>query len=80
MWTAYDHAAPVDRPVLLAMRMRPELERISPKESIAVLKRYVAAAADDWEALLRLGCAELALGLHAEAAQSLPSLSRGASR
>ena len=38
MWTAYDHAAPIDRPVLLAMRMRPELERIAPKESIGVLR------------------------------------------
>jgi tetratricopeptide (TPR) repeat protein len=68
MWTAYDRAAPVDRPVLLAMRMRPELERITPKESIALLKRYVSAAADDWEAMRALARAELALGLHAEAA------------
>ena len=29
MWMAYDHAAPADRPPLLAMRMRPELERVS---------------------------------------------------
>jgi tetratricopeptide (TPR) repeat protein len=67
IWTAYDHADPVDRPAVLTMRMRPELERITPKESIAVLKRYVAAAADDWEALRALARAELALGLHAEA-------------
>ena len=51
MWAAYDHASSVDRPVLLAMRMRPEMERVAPKESIAVIRRYVAAAADDWEAL-----------------------------
>ena len=69
MWTAYDHAAPIDRPVLLAMRMRAELERIAPKDSIGVLKRYVAAVPDDWEALRALGRAELALGLHAEAAR-----------
>jgi tetratricopeptide (TPR) repeat protein len=68
MWTAYDRADPIDRPVWLTMRMRPELERITPKESIAVLKRYVTAAADDWEALRALARAELALGFHSEAA------------
>jgi tetratricopeptide (TPR) repeat protein len=73
MWTAYDRAAPVDRPVLLAMRMRPELERITPKESIALLKRYVSAAADDWEAMRALARAELALGLHADAAHHFQS-------
>ena len=67
MWAAYDHAAPVDRPVLLAMRMRAELERVAPKESIGVLKRYVSAAADDWEAMRALARAEVALGLLAEA-------------
>jgi len=69
MWTAYDHAAPVDQPVLLAMRMRPELERVSQKESIVLLTRYVAAAPDDWEALRALAGAKLALGYHAEAAR-----------
>ncbi len=54
IWTAYDRGDPSDRPVMLTMRMRPELERITPKESITVLKRYVTAAADDWEAS-RLG-------------------------
>jgi tetratricopeptide (TPR) repeat protein len=69
MWFAYDRAAPADRPDLLAMRMRPELERVTPKETISVLRRYVAAAADDWEALRALAQAELALGIHAEAAR-----------
>jgi tetratricopeptide (TPR) repeat protein len=69
MWTAYDHAAPVDHPVLLAMRMRPELERVAPKESIELLKRYVSADAGDLEALRALARAELALGMHAEAAE-----------
>jgi tetratricopeptide (TPR) repeat protein len=67
MWTAYEHGAPVDRPVLLTMRMRPELERVSPKESIAILRRYVAAAADDWEARRSLARAEQALSRPAEA-------------
>jgi tetratricopeptide (TPR) repeat protein len=66
MWTAYERADPSDRPVVLTMRMRPELERVTPKESIAVLRRYVAAA-NDWEALRALARAELALGFHSEA-------------
>jgi tetratricopeptide (TPR) repeat protein len=69
MWATYDHAAPADRPALLAMRMRPELERMSPTASATVLKHYLAAAADDWEALRALARAELALGDHAEAAR-----------
>ena len=54
IWKSYDHADPVDHPVLLTMRMRPELERVSQKESIGVLTRYVVAAPDDWEALRAL--------------------------
>jgi Flp pilus assembly protein TadD len=77
MWTAYDQAAPVDRPVLLAMRMRPELERITPKESIGVLNRYVTAAPDDWEALRALARAELALGLHTDAARHFQACLQG---
>jgi len=77
IWTAYDHAAPVDHPVLLAMRMRSELERIAPKESIEVLRRYVAAAADDWEALRALARAEQALGRPVEAARHFQACLRG---
>ncbi len=50
MWLAYDHAPPIDHPALLVMRMRPELERVAPKETIALLKKYVAADVSDWEA------------------------------
>ena len=77
MWTAYDHAAPVDHAALLTMRMRPELERVAPKESIEVIKRYVAAAADDWEALRALAHAELALGRPAEAARHFQECLKG---
>jgi tetratricopeptide (TPR) repeat protein len=77
MWTAYDHAAAVDRPVLLAMRMRPELERVAHKESVGVLERYVAAAADDWEALRALARAKAALGLSAEAARHFQACLKG---
>ena len=54
---------------MLAMRMRPELERVAPKESIDILRRYAAAAADDWEALRALARGEQALGNHDEAAR-----------
>jgi tetratricopeptide (TPR) repeat protein len=77
MWSAYDHADPIDRPVLLAMRIRPELERVSQKDSIAILRRYVAAAADDWEAQRALARAELALGMRAEAAQRFQACLKG---
>jgi tetratricopeptide (TPR) repeat protein len=69
IWTAYDHALPVDRPVLLMMRMRTELERIAPKESIPVLERYIAAQPDDWEAQRALARAQLAVGRLDEAAR-----------
>jgi tetratricopeptide (TPR) repeat protein len=77
MWTAYDHAAAIDRPDLLAMRMRPELERIAPKESVSVLERYVATASDDWEALRALARAEAALGQSAEAVRHFEACLKG---
>ena len=54
IWKSYDHAESIDHPVLLSMRLRPELERISYKESSGVLRRYAAAQPDDWEALQAL--------------------------
>jgi tetratricopeptide (TPR) repeat protein len=77
MWTAYDHASPIDQPVLLAMRMRPELERVAPKESIEIIRRYVAAAPDDWEARRALAQAEKALGRPAEAASQFQEILKG---
>jgi tetratricopeptide (TPR) repeat protein len=77
IWTAFDHASPIDQPVLLAMRIRPELERVAPKESIEVIRRYVAAAADDWEAIRALARAEKALGNPAEAARHFQEILKG---
>ena len=39
MWSAYECASPAERPVLLVMRMRPELERerVAHKDTIAIL-------------------------------------------
>ena len=68
---------PADHPVLLAMRMRPELERVRRRSRSTLLKRYVAAAADDWEALRALARAELALGNHAEAARHFQECLKG---
>jgi tetratricopeptide (TPR) repeat protein len=67
IWTAHDHAPPAARGNWLGMRMRSELERIAPKESITRLRRYVAAAPDDREAVRALAGAELALGQRSEA-------------
>jgi tetratricopeptide (TPR) repeat protein len=69
IWMAYDRASPAEQPVFLAMRIRPELERVAPSESIAILRRYVAAAADDWEAIRALARAEQALGNPEDAAR-----------
>jgi tetratricopeptide (TPR) repeat protein len=77
MWAAYDHASPVDQPALLTMRMRPELERIAPKESIELISRYVAAAADDYEALRALARAEISLGRTALAEQHFKECLKG---
>ena len=77
IWKSYDHAEPIDHPVLLAMRMRPELERVSQKESIVVLTRYVNAAPDDWEALRALARAELAVGQHADSARHFEACLKG---
>jgi len=77
IWTAYDRASPDEQPVLLVMRMRSELERVSQKESIAMLRRYVAADAADWEALRALARAELALGDHADAARHFQACLQG---
>ena len=68
IWIAYDRSSgSKERLYWLTMRMRAELERVSPKESIIELRRYVAAAADDYEALHALARAEIALGDRPEA-------------
>ena len=67
IWSGYYRAARSEKLNWLIMRMRAELERIAPKESIPQLKRYVAAMPDDWESLRALAHAELALGERAMA-------------
>ena len=53
IWKAYDHAAPPDRPLVLTMRLRCELERVAQSETVKVLRRYIAADPADFEALRR---------------------------
>jgi tetratricopeptide (TPR) repeat protein len=71
LWKVYDRATPADRPTVLAMRIQSELERIAPTESVKLLRRYVAADAEDWEARRALANAELALGQHSEALRDM---------
>ena len=61
IWKAYDHAAPPDRPLMLTMRIRCELERVAPTETLKVLRRYVAADPADFEARRAMANAELAM-------------------
>jgi tetratricopeptide (TPR) repeat protein len=71
LWKVYDRATPAYRPIVLAMRIQSELERIAPTESVKLLNRYVAADSDDWEARRALANAELALGQHSEALRDI---------
>ncbi len=76
IWKAYDHAAPPDRPLALTMRLRCELERVAQSETIKLLRRYIAADPDDFEALRALAKAELALGERAEAVRDMEACLR----
>jgi tetratricopeptide (TPR) repeat protein len=67
IWKAFDHAAPPDRPLMLTMRIRCALERISPVERAKIVRRYVAADPADLEALRALANAEVAVGQGDEA-------------
>ena len=77
IWKAHDHAAPADRPLMLSMRIRCELERVAPSQTVKVLLRYVAADPQDFEALRALAKAELALGQRAEALRNIEACLRG---
>jgi tetratricopeptide (TPR) repeat protein len=76
IWKAYDHASPPDRPLVLTMRLRCELERVAQSETIKLLRRYIAADPADFEALRALAKAELALGERAEAVRDMEACLR----
>jgi tetratricopeptide (TPR) repeat protein len=77
IWKAFDHAAPADRPLMLTMRLRCELERVSPNETLKTLRRYVAADPMDFEALRAMANAELAVGRRAEALRDMEACVTG---
>jgi thioredoxin-like negative regulator of GroEL len=77
LWGAYEKASPADHMALLYMRVRSELERVAPDETIGRLERYVAADPTDWQALRALAKAELALGRGAEAARHFQACLKG---
>ncbi len=67
IWSAYDRASgSEERLYWLTMRMRAELERVSRKEAIVELRRYVAADPQDCDALHALARAEIAIGQREE--------------
>ncbi len=71
LWKVYARATPQYRPTVLAMRILYELERLAPTESVKALSRYMNADREDWEARRALAKAELALGQHSEALESM---------
>jgi tetratricopeptide (TPR) repeat protein len=79
IWKAYDHGAPQDRPLMLTMRMRCEVERLAPMETLKSLRRYVAADPEDFEARRAMANAELAVGQRAEALRDMEACIRGRS-
>ena len=71
LWRAYDLATPEDKFTLVFWRLRAELERVAPAESLPRLQEYVAADPTDLESLRALARAELALGKFDDANQHL---------
>jgi tetratricopeptide (TPR) repeat protein len=67
IWRAYDAATRTDRPAILVMRMRAELERVAHEEAVAKLRRFVAADPSDWEARRPLALEEQWAGQEAAA-------------
>ncbi|WP_197447204.1 tetratricopeptide repeat protein [Tautonia plasticadhaerens] len=67
LWGLYEAVGPADRPNVLIMRLRVEVERISAETRVARLRRFVAADPDDWESRLGLARADWELGRRGEA-------------
>jgi tetratricopeptide (TPR) repeat protein len=72
IWTDYDRLDdPHDREALLVMRMRTELERITPAVAAEKLRRFLAADPEDWAAERALAKVEVALNNGDEAKKLL---------
>ena len=57
LWDAYAQASSEEQPAVLGTRLRVELERIDPKESVGVLRDYLAADPADHESRRALALA-----------------------
>ncbi len=77
MWTAYDHAAPLTMGTCSRCGCGPKWNESHPRSRSKSSSAYVAASADDWEALRALAHAELALGRPAEAAHHFQECLKG---
>jgi tetratricopeptide (TPR) repeat protein len=77
IWNGYDRAPESEKLNWLIMRMRAELERVGPKESIAQLRRYIAASPSDWDSLRAVAHAKLALGEHTDARRHFEACLKG---
>jgi tetratricopeptide (TPR) repeat protein len=60
IWRVYDQSEPADRPPLLIMRMRTEVERVMPSRAAEQLRRFLKAVPGDWDARRALARAEYA--------------------
>jgi len=64
IWRTFDRTDdPVERQNLMMMRIRTELERITPAAAAAQVEKYLAADPQDWQARRGLAKARLALNL-----------------
>jgi hypothetical protein len=62
IWSVYDRISdPHDQEALLVMRMRTEMERITPAVAAEKLTKYITADPEDWEARRALAKVKIAL-------------------
>jgi hypothetical protein len=66
-WKLYDRVGPSERPGVLILRLRTEVQRISPETRAKRLWRYVVADPQDWHSRRGLARAELSLGQGSDA-------------
>lgn len=76
LWDAYNQASEAERPAVLGTRMRVELERIEPRESVETLNRQVTADPDDWQSRQALARAYQLAGFPDEADREIQTCLR----
>jgi tetratricopeptide (TPR) repeat protein len=70
-WWLYDPAGPGERPGILILRLRTEVQRIAPETRAQRLRRYAEADPEDWPSRRGLARTEHALGHDDEAIRQL---------